>query len=68
MTGFSWHDLRHYAASILIEAGASVNAVQRHLAHRSATTTLDVDPTGAALEAGLNSVSPACYDSAVEAR
>ncbi len=37
----SFHDLRHYAASGLIAAGLSVVAVQRHLGHASATTTLN---------------------------
>ena len=40
--GFTPHDLRHYAASVLIEQGASVKSVQKHLGHASATTTLDV--------------------------
>ena len=72
--GFSWHDLRHYAASTLIDKGASVKAVQRHLGHKSASTTLDVyahlwpdseDLTRRALEAGLeNVVSPACHAAA----
>jgi integrase len=60
--GFTPHGLRHYAASVLIEHGASVKAVQRHLGHSSATTTLDVyahlwpdseDITRRALDAGL---------------
>jgi len=60
--GFTPHDLRHYAASVLIEQGASVKAVQRHLGHASATTTLDTyahlwpdaeDVARRALEAGL---------------
>jgi integrase len=70
--GFTPHDLRHYAASVLIEQGASVKAVQRHLGHSSATTTLDVyshlwpdseDITRRALDAGLaRIVSPSCHD------
>ena len=66
------HDLRHYAASVLIDQGASVKAVQRHLGHASATTTLDTyshlwpdsdDVTRRALEAGLAAVvSPVCHD------
>jgi integrase len=39
--GFTPHDPRHYAASVLIDQGASVKVVQRHLGHGSATTTLD---------------------------
>ncbi|MGI9051047.1 MAG: tyrosine-type recombinase/integrase [Ilumatobacteraceae bacterium] len=70
--GFTPHDLRHYAASVLIEQGASVKAVQRHLGHASATTTLDVyshlwpdseEVTRRALDAGLvGVVSPTCHD------
>lgn len=56
------HDLRHYAASVLIREGASVKAVQKHLGHASATTTLDTyahlwpdaeETTRSALEQGL---------------
>ena len=71
--GFTPHDLRHYAASVLIDQGASVKAVQRHLGHASATTTLDTyahlwpdsdDVTRRALGAGLDAVvSPADDDS-----
>lgn len=39
--GFSFHDLRHYLASLLIEKGESVKTVQARLRHASATTTLD---------------------------
>jgi len=39
--GFTPHDLRHCAVSELIDQGASVKAVLRHLGHSSATTTLD---------------------------
>ena len=35
------HDLRHTAASIAIQAGANVKAVQRMLGHASAKMTLD---------------------------
>jgi integrase len=41
----SWatpHDLRHYYASLLIRAGASVKVVQARLGHSSAKVTLDV--------------------------
>lgn len=56
------HDLRHFAASVLIHQGASVVAVQHHLGHANPTTTLNTyahlwpngdDLTRAALEAGL---------------
>jgi integrase len=39
--GFSFHDLRHYLASLLIASGADVKVVQARLRHASATTTLD---------------------------
>lgn len=74
--GFTPHDLRHYAASVMIDQGASVKAVQRHLGHASATTTLDVyshlwpdsdDVTRAALGAGLAQiVSLACHAEVAE--
>ncbi len=60
--GFTPHDCRHYAASVMIAQGANVKAVQRHLGHASATTTLDTyahlfpdseNVTCRALEAGL---------------
>jgi integrase len=73
--GFTPHDLRHYAASVLIHEGASVKAVQRHLGHASASTTLDTyahlwpesdEVTRAALSAGLIAVvSSACHEPAV---
>jgi integrase len=36
------HDLRHTAASLAVQAGAHVKAVQRMLGHSSAAVTLDV--------------------------
>jgi integrase len=36
-----FHDLRHHCASGLIASGCDVVAVQRHLGHASATTTLN---------------------------
>lgn len=36
------HDLRHTAASLAVQAGAHVKAVQRMLGHASAAMTLDV--------------------------
>jgi len=72
VAGFTPHDLRHYAASVLIDQGTSVKAVQRHLGHASATTTLDTyahlwpeseEVTRRALEVGLAAiVSPVCHD------
>ncbi len=38
----SWHDLRHFYASVLIRAGESVKVVQARLGHASAAVTLDV--------------------------
>lgn len=35
------HDLRHYYASLLIQSGASIKAVQARLGHSSAKVTLD---------------------------
>ncbi len=37
----TFHDLRHYYASVLIRAGESVKVVQRRLGHASAQETLD---------------------------
>jgi integrase len=36
------HDLRHTAASLAVQSGANVKAVQRMLGHASAAVTLDV--------------------------
>lgn len=36
------HDLRHTAASLAVQAGANVKAIQRMLGHASAAMTLDV--------------------------
>ncbi|MGX6508245.1 tyrosine-type recombinase/integrase [Rhodococcus sp. SJ-2] len=38
----TWHSLRHFYASTLIQAGASVKTVQERLGHSSPTTTLEV--------------------------
>lgn len=63
--GRSPHDLRHFAASVMIDQGANVKQVQKHLGHSSATVTLDTyshlwpdsdDVTRRALEAGLGKV------------
>lgn len=37
----TFHDLRHFYASLLIAKGCSVKSVQRRLGHQSATETLD---------------------------
>jgi integrase len=39
---FSFHDLRHYFASLLIASGADIKTVQARLRHDSAVTTLRV--------------------------
>ena len=36
------HDLRHTAASLAVQSGANVKAVQRMLGHKSAAMTLDI--------------------------
>jgi integrase len=38
---FSFHDLRHDLASLLIASGADIKTVQARMRHASATTTLD---------------------------
>ena len=38
---FSFHDLRHYLASLLIASGADIKTVQARMRRASATTTLD---------------------------
>ncbi len=68
--GRSFHDLRHYCASVLIASGASVKVVQLHLGHAKAGQTLDVyshlwpedeDRTRTALEVALRAaVSISC--------
>jgi Phage integrase family len=39
--GFTFHDLRHYLASLLIASGADIKTVQARLRHATARTTLD---------------------------
>jgi hypothetical protein len=39
--GFSFHDLRHYLASLLIASGADIKTVRARMRHASARTTLD---------------------------
>jgi integrase len=38
---FSFHDLRHYLASLLIASGADIKTVQARMRHATARTTLD---------------------------
>ena len=40
-TGTRFHELRHYYASVLIDAGESVKVIQARLGHKSAVETLD---------------------------
>jgi integrase len=40
--GFTYHDLRHYLASLLIASGADIKTVQARIRHASASTTVDV--------------------------
>ncbi|MEI5672622.1 MULTISPECIES: tyrosine-type recombinase/integrase [unclassified Nocardioides] len=42
LPGLKLHELRHTAASLAVQAGANVKAVQRMLGHSTATMTLDV--------------------------
>jgi integrase len=39
---FSFHDLRHYFASLLIASGADIKTVQARMRHAQATTTLNI--------------------------
>lgn len=39
--GFSFHDRRHYLASLLISSGADIKTVQARMRHALASTTLD---------------------------
>ncbi len=39
--GFTFHDLRHYLASLLIASGADIKTVQARMRHSTARTTLD---------------------------
>jgi integrase len=39
--GFTFHDLRHYLASLLIASGADIKTVQARMRHASARTMLD---------------------------
>jgi len=62
LEGVTFHDLRHYAASVMLSNGCSVRAVSSALGHSSAVETLrtyahlmpsDEDTVRAALGAGL---------------
>lgn len=41
LSGFDFHELRHYYASLLIRYGESVKTVQARLGHKSAEETLN---------------------------
>lgn len=41
VTGHSWHSLRHFYATKLIQSGASVTTVQKRLGHTKPTVTLE---------------------------
>ena len=65
--GATFHDLRHFYASLLIAHGCSVKSVQRRLGHQSAMETLDTyshlwpdsdDETRDAVDAVLTSAPP----------
>ena len=72
--GFSFHDLRHYLASLLIASGADIKTVQARMRHASARTTLDTyghlwpdadestrSAIGAVIAKRINSVETAVY-------
>jgi integrase len=40
---FSFHDLRHYLASLQIASDADIKTIQARMRHASATTKLDTD-------------------------
>jgi len=72
--GFTFHDLRHYLASLLIASGADIKTVQARMRHQSARTTLDTyshlwpdadestrTAVGAVITARIDSVETAAY-------
>ena len=68
-TGEGYHLLRHYYASVLIDAGESVKVVQDRLGHTSAQMTLDIyghlwpendDTTRAAVDRAFGSPVSLC--------
>ena len=70
VTGISPHDLRHFYASSLIDAGCDVVTVQKALGHSKASTTLDIyahlmpqaaDRTRKAAAAAMAAAAPADY-------
>ena len=71
VTGRTFHDLRHFYASLLIRHGESVKVVQERLGHASPVETLETyahlwpdsdDRTRAAVDSVLGAgVSPVCH-------
>jgi integrase len=72
--GFTFHDLRHYLASLLIVSGADIKTVQARMRHATARTTLDCyshlwpdadestrTAIGAVITHRLASLEPAAY-------
>jgi integrase len=72
--GFTFHDLRHYLASLLIASGADIKTVQARMRHASARTTLDTyghlwpdadestrTAVGAVIAARIDSAETAAY-------
>ena len=72
---FSFHDLRHYFASLLINSGADIKTVQARMRHALATTTLntyghlwpDADEStraavGTVIAARMDSTETTAYD------
>jgi integrase len=65
--GTRFHELRHYYASVLIEAGESVKVIQARLGHKSAVETLDTyghlwpdteERTRSAIDLALGAIAP----------
>lgn len=72
--GFTFHDFRHYLASLLIASGADIKTVQARMRHASARTTLDTyghlwpdadestrSAIGAVIAERMNSLEHAAY-------
>jgi integrase len=64
--GATFHDLRHFYASLLIARNCSIKTVQKRLGHQSATETLDTyshlwpdsdDETRAAVDSILGKIA-----------
>ena len=58
------HELRHTAASLAVQSGANVKAIQRMLGHSSAAMTLDVYSD--LFDNDLNSISRRLNDAALQ--